>query len=282
MTKWLCVKCEDVSFEKEWFVRRHLLERHSDFCWKCPDCKKLFNRKTSPHGNCNVKAEDMICFQNSTGVRGEEAEKALENFKRYELPKFIRKVDGSQTQDVKEGNREKENRKRPSSSDCKEQTKKRKEEKEKKKVEESKKGGEVTEQEKRAKIEHLKTVWSDLSSVRSVVVTEKGDAASVGTKEGKSRKQEEKEEGDTRSVCNSKSSGSSSSCSICDSSSSSSTVKSGKSVKSKVSKKSISTVISKAVSQHVRDESVERMMASDSADNEVDVFLQALQDTKDS
>ena len=157
-----------------------------------------------------------------------------------------------------------------------------------KKGEESRKGGEITEKEKLSKIEHLKTVWSDLSSVRSVVVSEKGDGASGGTKEPESlsRKQEEKEVREARNTCksvvSSKSSRSrsSSSCSTC-SSSSSSSVKSVKSVKSKVSKKTNSTVISKAVSQHVREESVEHIVASDNAYNEVDVFLQALQDTQE-
>ncbi|CAC5383285.1 unnamed protein product [Mytilus coruscus] len=35
--KWMCVICEDMTFEKRWFLERHILERHSDFAWKCPE-----------------------------------------------------------------------------------------------------------------------------------------------------------------------------------------------------------------------------------------------------
>lgn len=90
----MCVICEDMTFEKRWFLERHILERHSDFAWKCPECKKLFQRRNTNHG-CKVHENQMICFQNSTGRRGKEAEEDLEKFKRDEMPKKIKLVDNN-------------------------------------------------------------------------------------------------------------------------------------------------------------------------------------------
>jgi len=84
------VKCGDVTFERKWLLERHILERHSDFCWRCPDCKKLVNRQNSPHSTCKVSAEDMICFQNSTGIKGKEAEEALGRYRRVGINKDMK------------------------------------------------------------------------------------------------------------------------------------------------------------------------------------------------
>ncbi|CAC5420030.1 unnamed protein product [Mytilus coruscus] len=93
-SKWMCVICEDMTFEKRWFLERHILERHSDFAWKCPECKKMFQRRNTNHG-CKVHENQMICFQNSTGRREKEAEEDLEKFKRDEMPKKIELVDNN-------------------------------------------------------------------------------------------------------------------------------------------------------------------------------------------
>ncbi|XP_063420512.1 uncharacterized protein LOC134705718 [Mytilus trossulus] len=93
-SKWMCVICEDMTFDKRWFLERHILERHSDFAWKCPECKKLFQRRNSSHG-CKVLESQMICFQNSSGRRGKEAEEDFEKFRTEEMPKKIKLVDGN-------------------------------------------------------------------------------------------------------------------------------------------------------------------------------------------
>ncbi|XP_071160774.1 uncharacterized protein [Mytilus edulis] len=89
----MCVICEDMTFDKRWFLERHILERHSDFAWKCPECKKLFQRRNSNHG-CKTLESQMICFQSSSGLRGKEAEEDLEKFKTEEMPKKIKLLDG--------------------------------------------------------------------------------------------------------------------------------------------------------------------------------------------
>ncbi|CAC5369319.1 unnamed protein product [Mytilus coruscus] len=93
-SKWMCVICEDMTFEKRWFLERHILERHSDFAWKCPECKNC-SKDVIPNHGCKVHENQMICFQNSTGRRGKEAEEDLEKFKRDEMPKKIKLVDNN-------------------------------------------------------------------------------------------------------------------------------------------------------------------------------------------
>lgn len=91
--QWLCTVCDDVTFHTRWSLERHVLERHSDFSWKCPECRKLFQRRNIEHG-CKVNEEDMICFDSRSGSRGKEAEEKLELFKKEELPKKIKLLDG--------------------------------------------------------------------------------------------------------------------------------------------------------------------------------------------
>lgn len=59
--------CEDILFERRWFLKRHLLERYSDFCYKCFECRNSLKRRTNQLG-CNVEAGDMVCFD-STGLK---------------------------------------------------------------------------------------------------------------------------------------------------------------------------------------------------------------------
>ncbi|XP_052070113.1 serrate RNA effector molecule homolog [Mytilus californianus] len=90
--KWICAVCNDMSFEKRWLVERHVLERHSDYGWKCPECKKIFQRRSSSHG-CKISDKEMLCFNNKTGSRGKEAEEEMELYKVEELIKKIKLVD---------------------------------------------------------------------------------------------------------------------------------------------------------------------------------------------
>ena len=84
------MKCGDVTFKRKYLLERHILERHSDFCWRCLDCKKLFNRQNDPHSTCKVSAEDMIWFQNSTGIKGKETEEALDRYRRVGINKDMK------------------------------------------------------------------------------------------------------------------------------------------------------------------------------------------------
>jgi len=230
--------------KKKWFLERHLLERHSDFCWKCPICKKLFQRRNSPHGSCKVAIDEMICFQNSTGLRGSEAEEKLEHYKKTDMIKNMLLVGPEgETLDLDGSVVGKEKAMR-------ENLRKRKG------VEETRDTSNTSKQqkldldkEKQEKFTKLKKVWDDLSK------SPKG-------KKGNHSRDPERD-----------SSSSSSSCSSC---SSSTSVAVGSSAKSPASASEAAEV----VSQTVREESVERMVLSSSVD-EVDVFLQALQHTQE-
>ena len=43
-----------------------------------------------PHSTCKVSAEDMICFQNSTAIKGKEAEEALGRYRRAGITKDMK------------------------------------------------------------------------------------------------------------------------------------------------------------------------------------------------
>ncbi|CAG2206517.1 unnamed protein product [Mytilus edulis] len=82
------------TLSKRWLVERHILERHSDYGWKCPECKKIFQRRSSPHG-CKTTDKEMLCFNNKTGSRGKEAGEEMELYKVEELTQKIKLVDAN-------------------------------------------------------------------------------------------------------------------------------------------------------------------------------------------
>ena len=50
-------------------------------------CVPYVQRRNSPHGSCKITIAEMICFQNSTGLRGPEAEEKLEQYKKTDMVK---------------------------------------------------------------------------------------------------------------------------------------------------------------------------------------------------
>ncbi|XP_033737465.1 trichohyalin-like [Pecten maximus] len=48
-----CSLCDNTyRFRAKYLAKRHMLEQHSGFAWKCQRCKLLFNRSTSKHQCC--------------------------------------------------------------------------------------------------------------------------------------------------------------------------------------------------------------------------------------
>ena len=269
-----------MSFDKRWSLERHLLERHSDFCWKCSTCKKLFQRRCTPHGNCKVAPEDMICFQNSTGLRGKEAEEKLEEHRKTLTKHMLLKGPDGELLDLQgnliETQSERKRKVVSEKGDSSEQKRRR--------VVEVKKDSSSNEniKEKEDKLKALKKVWAQLGSENGSVydkqtISEKSvemvKSSTIST--GRPTPQENVVEENTKS---SSSSGSSSS-----SSSSSSATQQSKT----------------CISQTVREESVERITIDSRPINElapvanlteirpvgnddvVDAFLASLQETQE-
>ena len=236
-----------MTFEKKWFLERHLLERHSDFCWKCPVCKKLFQRRNSPHGSCKITIAEMICFQNSTGLRGPEAEEKLEQYKKTDMVKHMLLVGPEgETLDLdgsvvgKEKAMIENPRKRKGIEETRDKTAKQQ------KVNSDK--------EKQETFTKFKKVWDDLSKSPA-----------------KRKKENCKERYSSSSSCSS-----STSVAV----SSSAKVSTSVAESSVANSKASASEAAEVVSQTVREESVERVVLSSSLD-EVDVFLQALQPTQE-
>ena len=189
----------------------------------------------------------MICFQNSTGLRGPEAEEKLEQYKKTDMVKNMSLVGPEgETLDLdgsvvgKEKVMRENPRKRKGIGETIDKT--------------SKQQKLDSDKEKQENFTKLEKVWDDLSK------------SPKGKKENNC-----KERYSSSSSCSS-----STSVAVNSSAKASTSVTVSSAAKSKASASEATEV----VSQTVREESVERVVLSSSLD-EVDVFLQALQHTQE-
>lgn len=75
----MCNICRDSIFDKRWFLERHLVERHSGIQWKCLACTKIFARRNAPHAGCDNPK--MVYFHSQSGLRDKAAEMKLQEYR---------------------------------------------------------------------------------------------------------------------------------------------------------------------------------------------------------
>ncbi|KAK3593307.1 hypothetical protein CHS0354_031367 [Potamilus streckersoni] len=81
VTQWECGVCHDFHFVRRSDVRRHLIEQHSGFGWKCKGCKKIFGRRGVRNQNCIfVDGNQVVMVNRLTGITGPEAEHQMQEF----------------------------------------------------------------------------------------------------------------------------------------------------------------------------------------------------------
>lgn len=91
-----CGICKDLTFKSKYQCTLHLKEQHSGIVFKCNLCNKIFRTNHNPH-KCKAGKEDYTLFNQSTGVKGEDARKQLDKFMKRVDKKII--VTGSNGQD---------------------------------------------------------------------------------------------------------------------------------------------------------------------------------------
>ncbi len=90
MTTLRCGICENVTYQKLYPMKRHILEQHSGFCLRCLECQRYFSRIPTGHPVCGkIRNPRTIYFQRNTGVKGDEARRAYDSYIKDTLPSFI-------------------------------------------------------------------------------------------------------------------------------------------------------------------------------------------------
>ena len=83
VTQWSCGLCNgEFMSPRKTVIRRHLIEKHSGYGYKCRGCFKIFVRADQQHKGCKYpNGNDCDLTFRLTGATGEDVEEGFEKFK---------------------------------------------------------------------------------------------------------------------------------------------------------------------------------------------------------